>query len=234
MLLVGALGALLFNVYGLPYVLTNPYFQNHQFVKDFKQGKIFVTTTQQVHIQENTAIENAIERVKPLVATIQSASLGVRSGFVATSDGIIITLASAVPAGGNGKVFLQGEALPFTIVKIDQKNNLAAIKIEKNNLQTMAFASAEKIKPGQRVFLTAPTSVAQDIWVANEGMIRQITKDSVLGSLQEIKTTISEKLMVNGSPLFNTAGEVVGLNVIDAEGKVAAIPINKIQELLGF
>jgi len=34
--------------------------------------------------------------------------------------------------------------------------------------------------------------------------------------------------------LFNIKGELVGLNTVDSEGKISAIPVNKIREFIGF
>lgn len=226
-LFLGALGALIFNVFLLPYLLTNPSFENYQFVKDFKQGKIFVNKTEQVYIQESTSVENAIKRVKDSVVTIQSPTLALSSGLIATSDGSIVTLASVIGTSGNVKVFFQGEAVSFKVVTVDYKNNLALVKIDKNNLQTVGFANAGNLSLGQKVFLVAPTSVKQDNWFANEGMVRQINPEA-------IKTTMVEKSVAGGAPLFNSAGELVGLGFIDKEGNISAIPINKIKNLLGL
>ncbi len=219
---MGALGALVFNVSAMPYFLASTYFENFQFVKDFKQGKLVVNKTDQVYIQENTAIQDAVERVKKSVVTIQGKTMA--SGLIATSDGSIVTLASAIK--GNVKVFLAGELVDYKIIKIDSNSNLALLKISKNNLQTVGFASKDAVKLGQKVFLAVPTSPQQDNWFANEGIITEIDANV-------IKTSMKETAMAQGSPLFNVAGELVGLNFIDQEGKISAVPISNIQELLG-
>ncbi len=224
-LFLGALGALFFNVSVLPYFLASTYFENFQFIKDIKQGKIVVNKTNQVYIQENTAIEDAVLRVEKSIVTIEGNYM--TSGLIATSDGSIITLASAIPSNSNFNVFLQGEQVDFKVIKVDYENNLALLKIDKNNLQTVGFTDSDKIKLGQKVFLVAPTSTKQDNWFANEGIIREIDANS-------IKTDIVEKPSVTGGPLFNSAGELIGLNFVNSEGKISAIPINKIQKLLGL
>ncbi|OGZ64124.1 MAG: hypothetical protein A3A98_04055 [Candidatus Staskawiczbacteria bacterium RIFCSPLOWO2_01_FULL_40_39] len=225
--IVGVLGALVFVVFLLPYLLTDSSFENFQFVKDFKEGKIVVNQKESIYIQENFAIEEAIKRVDTSVVTIQSSAFGLRSGLIVTSDGLVVTLANAIPLNGNFKVFLEGESVAFTVVKVDSKNNLALLKIDKNNLQTVGFANIDKVRLGQKVFLLASMSTAQDNWIANEGIIRKMNENS-------IQTSITESKVVVGGPLFNASGELVGLNFIDAEGKISAIPINKIQSLLGL
>lgn len=226
-LVLGALGALIFNFFGLPYMVASVYFDKFQFVKDFKEGKIIVNPKENVYIQENTSIENAIERVEKSIVAIQSAKLGLKPGLVVTSDGLLVTLANAIPANGNFTVSLQGEQVNFTLVKIDAKNNLALLKLSKNNLQTVGFAHSDKIKLGQSVFLVSPTSKSGDSWLANEGIVREISENS-------IKTTISENSAASGAPLFNSAGELIGLSFISQDSRIYAVPIGKIQALLGL
>lgn len=222
---LGALGALIFVVFLLPYLLTNPYFENYQFVRDFKQGKIVVNQKESVYIQENMGIEEAIQRVKNSVVTIIGTT--VVSGLIVTSDGSIITLASVIPANGNFQIYIGGEKQLATVVKIDRGNNLALLKVGRNNMPTIGFANINDRALGRKVFLVAPTSIKGDNWVAGDGIIREVGEDI-------IKTTIFEKPIANGGPLFNVAGELVGLNFIDGEGRISAISINKIQNLLGL
>jgi S1-C subfamily serine protease len=224
--LLGAASSLLFSVWLFPFMLTSPYFANFKFVKDFKEGRIVVNTTQQVYIQQNVALQSSLERVKQSIVTIQSGNK-LSSGLVATSDGSVVTLAGSVPTSGTFSVFFQGQKATFSVITVDRPSNLALLKMDKNGLQTVGFAPADSVKLGQRVFLTAPTNTQQDNWFANEGIIREI--DSGL-----IKTSILEKSIANGSPLFNSSGELVGLAFVDAQGGISAIPVSSIQQVLGL
>ncbi|GAI52448.1 unnamed protein product, partial [marine sediment metagenome] len=49
-----------------------------------------------------------------------------------------------------------------------------------------------------------------------------------------IRTNIFEKNTLSGSALFNIKGELLGLNTIDSEGKVTAIPITTIRAFTNF
>ncbi|MDO8741173.1 MAG: S1C family serine protease [Candidatus Woesearchaeota archaeon] len=230
-LLLGALGALIFNMFVLPYLLTNTYFENFQFVKDFKSGKIIINSKEQIYIQENTALESAIERVLKSTVAIQVTTLAgssyIGSGLITTSDGLIVISANLIPAGSKFNIFINGEKVDFKIQKSDYKKNLILVKIDKNNLPTVGFADFNKIKLGQRVFLTSVSSIKTDDWLANEGIIRSFNENA-------IKTNISEKSVVLGSPLFNISGELLGLNYIDQDGRVSAIPVSIIKTFLGL
>ncbi len=229
-LVLGALGALIFDVFALPFLLSNSYFERFQFVKDFKQGKIILNPKEQVYIQENKALEDAVLMVeKSVVAIMGQTNSGsfIGSALITTSDGSIITLANLVPAGSNLSLFINGEKTNFKVVKRDYQNNLALIKIDKNNLATVGFADFNNIKLGQRVFLVLSDSTKSNSFAVNEGIIKIFDQNS-------IKTNISEKYNVSGSPLFNIAGELIGLNYIADDGKVSAIPVNKIKSFLGI
>ncbi len=230
-LLLGALGALFFNVFVLPYLLTNSYFERFQFVRDFKSGKIIINPKEQIYIQENIALESAIEKVTKSIVAIQVTTLTqnsyLGSGLITTSDGLVIILANLVPAGTKFNIFINGEKVDFKIQKADYKKGLVLIKVAQNNLPTVGFADFDKIKLGQRVFLTAVSSTKASDWLINEGIVRSFNTNT-------IKTNISEKSIVSGSPLFNISGELLGLNYIDQDGKISAIPVSVIKTFLGL
>ncbi len=205
-LILGALGAWLFEYFIFPFTISD--------------RNVVVNQTQQIYITENTALENAIKNVQKSIVAIQKNGVFAGSGLIATSDGSVITLASLIPAGSRTVVLLNGEPVNFKIEKRDLKDNLALIKIEKNNLATVGFADANKIMLGQRVFL-----IGSDF--ANEGIIRSFNNNIV-------KTNISEKFIASGTPLFNISGELVGLNFVDSDAKVSAISINTIKSFLGI
>ncbi|MEK7658457.1 MAG: serine protease [Patescibacteria group bacterium] len=229
-LILGALGALFFDVFALPYLLSNSYFERFQFVKDFKQGKIIINPKEQVYIQENTALESAVLKVEKSVVAIQSQTESgyfTASALIATSDGSVITLANLAPSASNSSLFINGEKTSFKVLKRDSKNNLVLLKIDKSNLETVGFADFNNIKLGQRVFLVSVDSTKAGSFSVNEGIIKTFDQNS-------IKTNMPEKYIASGSPLFNIYGELVGLNYIDQDGKVSAIPISKIKDFLGI
>jgi len=226
-LILGIIGAFLFQVFIFPWMLADPYFENFEFIKSFKEGKIVVNPTQQVYIQENTALKSAIERVGKSVAVFSKTGTAlVSSGLVATSDGSVVALMSSLPSG-QINVFLQGEQQAHQIARKDSKANLALIKIEKNNLSTVAFLGEEEIRLGERVFLLSANSTRQNDWTVNEGIIKAFDSNV-------IRTNISEKSAVNGSPLFDISGKLVGLCYIDSSGQVLAMPVSKIKTFLGL
>jgi len=215
-----------------PYFIERPFFYQYR----LEQSPVYVTERKEVTIQENVALKTAIEKVEKVVIGVRTKT-GVPSGsgkflegsgLIVTSDGLIVTLAELVPQGSTFSFFVDGELVHFQILKRDLKENLALIKIEESNLPTVSFADLEKMKLGERVFLVGvifDKGIPQKI--VNEGIVKSFAEDF-------IKTNIFEKYLLEGSPLFNIEGEVLGLNTIDLEGKVIAIPISKIKKFVGF
>lgn len=225
----GLISGLIFQVFVFPYLLANSYFSKFQFIKNFKEGKIIINTKEQVIVAEETALEKAIAQVEKSVVGIQAKTAEDNiygSGLIATSDGLVITLADLAPAGASISVFYEGEKIKPQILKRDYKNNLALLKIEKTNLKTCGFCNGEEATLGERVFLIGitPTTLEE---VVNEGIVKSFNEEV-------IKTNITETGSLRGSPLFNIEGNLVGLNIIDSLGKVSAIPIQIIKTFAGF
>lgn len=226
MVILGALGAMVFTVFVLPQLLVHPSLQQFQFIKDFKEGKIVVNEGKTVYIQETTAIEEAIERAQRSVVAIKT-SAGVASGLIVTSDGLVATAAAALPPQGNFQVFLFGEPVAFTVVKRDIASNVALLKIDKKDLPTVGFGDTGAMRLGQKVFLVAAASEINGSFFANAGTVRRLGESA-------IETTMAETRLALGSPLFTPAGELVGLNYLNGEGKVVAVPVKTLQNLIGL
>jgi len=229
-LILGAIGGLLFQVLVLPYLFTHPYFEKFQFIKILKEREIVVNPKEEITIVENVALENAIEKVKDSIVFIQSKSKTGKvlesSGLILTSDGLILTLSDLVPQNYEIKIFLgEKEFIPKVL---QRKNNLALLKIEEKNLKTVSFTEFEKIKLGQRVFLVGEILGNETRKkVVNEGLIKTFAENL-------IETNIFEAKNLQGSALFNIEGQLVGLNTIDKEGEVVAISIKAIRQFVGF
>lgn len=210
-----------------PYFIEKPLFYQYR----LEQTPIYVTERKEIYIQENSALKNAIEKAEKVVIGVKSKTKQGKvlegSGLILTSDGLVVTLADLVPQGSDFSFFVEGETVHFQILKRDLNNNLAIIKIEKTNLPTVGFSNFEKLKLGERVFLVGTTLSPKWSWVVNEGLVRSFDQNS-------IETNIFEKNTLAGSPLFDIEGNILGLNMIDKEGKVIAIPVTKIKTFTGF
>jgi S1-C subfamily serine protease len=216
---VGMVGGIFANQIFWPYFVERPLF--YQYRLDQTQANI--TEVKEIYIQENVALENAIEKVEKAVVRVKTETKTGKilegSGLILTTDGLIVTLAELVPQGSAFNFFVDGESVSFQVLKRDLENNLTLIRLEKAKLSTLGFADLEKLKLGKRVFLVGVTSSG---FAANEGIIRSFDKDS-------IETNIFEANTSAGSPLFDIEAGILGLNAIDKDGRVVAIPISVIR-----
>ncbi|MDI6603321.1 MAG: serine protease [Patescibacteria group bacterium] len=229
--IIGMVGGIFADQILWPYFIERPLFYQYR----LEQSPVYLTERKEIYIQENIALKNAIERVEKVVIGIRTKTKAGKilegSGLILTADGLMVTLAELVPVGSAFNFFIDGERIPFQILKRDLENNLALIKLEKNNLPTVGFANLEKLKLGERVFLVGATFInvtRQDLVtpdlqkVVNEGIVTSFDQNS-------IKTNIFEKNVLAGSPLFDIEGKLLGLNMIDKEGKIITIPISQIR-----
>ncbi len=224
----GIVGGIFANQILWPYFVERPLFYKYQLANI----PVSINETREITIQENTALQDAVERIEKSIVGIRTKTKTGKvitgSGLVVTSDGLIVTWSELVPKGGDFVFFVDGKTPNWQILKRDVENNLALVKIEKEDLVTVGFADFDKIKLGQRVFLSGMIFIKTDrLKMVNQGIIKFFTRDY-------IRTNIFEKNTLKGSALFNINGELLGLNTIDSEGKVTAIPITIIRDFIGL
>ncbi|MDP2967264.1 MAG: serine protease [bacterium] len=243
--IIGMVGGIFANQIFWPYFIERPLFYQY----GLEKSPTYITETKEIIIQENIALKDALEKVKKTVAGVRTQTKTGKvlegSGFIVTSDGLMVTLAELVPQGSDFAFFIDNESVSFQILKRDLKENLALIKISDSVLTTASFAKLEKLKMGERIFLIGVTfenEIPSKTQTAAKGEEEDLSSSPILvneGIIKTfdgnfIQTNILESSLFAGSPLFNIEGEVLGINTIDSKGRVIAIPISKIREFIGL
>jgi len=137
-------------------------------------------------------------------------SLG--SGFIISKDGFLLTNHHVVNNADEIIVRLQDRReLKATLVGSDERTDVALLKIDADNLPVVKFGSSAKLKVGEWVFaIGSPfgfdSSVTAGI-VSAKG--RSLPKENYVPFIQ---TDVAINPGNSGGPLFNLAGEVVGIN----------------------
>ena len=232
-LILGMVGAAIFQFFLVPYLISAPYFKNFEFIKALKR-EVVVNPVEKVIVREGEGLAKIVERVEESVIRVSPDKKIEGCGFVLTSDGLIITSLSLIPKN-QSFLFINNQKTEFRISDQDKKNNLALIKIEKDNLKTVSFAEPEKIKPGEEVFLIAskPSELGSQKIIVDEGIVKSLS-DNLL------ETNISEEESVGNCPLFNFDGQFVGLAKVknfrhlDLPAQVFIIPVSFIREFAGL
>ena len=230
---LGSMGGIWAQAFLLPYFASHAPFYNWEFVKEWNARTTIVREVREFVVNRDQALELTVAQAEKVVVAVRSTS-GIStiegSGFVATSDGFILTLASIVPRGYTIMIFTnqEEEALEAQVLKRDVQKDLALLKIEKNGLQTTSFAGEEDVKLGMSVLLLGKIFEGDElVTIANTGVIKALSE-------QRVRTNIFEKTVLKGSPLFDVEGRVLGLNTIDREGKVTAIPVSILRSFSGL
>jgi len=231
-LIIGGFGGILADQFLLPYLSTIPFFSKIEFIHQTGNGTTIINPTEKIIITENIAIEQAISKISPCLITVQSeqnkriTSQG--TGFIITSDGLIITAADLVPVKADKYlIFRNNYSAEAQVIKRDLEDNLALLKIEETNLPVVSLIDLEDLRLGQRIIL-----------IGSELIEDELNKFVNLGIIRSIDTTIlkvnliEEDELANGGPLINDKGEVIGLNLIDEKGLIKIIPVNKIKEFI--
>lgn len=233
-LLLGGLGGILADQFILPRLAGIPIFSNIEFIQQAGNGTVIINPTKEIIITENIAIEEAIDKITPRLVVVHSywndSLISQGTGFVVTSDGLIITANDLISTKANKYIiFRNNHSADAQIIKRDSDNNLALLKIEETNLPVAVFADLGELKLGQGIILVGIELIEGGLnRFVNLGIVRSI----VSGVLRVDLTEESE--LANGSPLINIKGEVIGLNLVNKSGLFRIIPSSQIKTFISL
>lgn len=165
---------------------------------------------------------------KPRERVIQ----GGGSGFIVDKEGIIVTNAHVV--GKADEILVQladRRELPAKLIGKDDRSDVAVLQIDAQNLPAVKIANVDDLKVGQWV-MAVGSPFGLD-YTATQGIIsslgRNLPNDNYTPFIQ---TDAAVNPGNSGGPLFNTKGEVIGINsqIYTSTGSYAgvsfAIPID--------
>lgn len=138
-------------------------------------------------------------------------SLG--SGFIISSDGYILTNRHVVANADSVKVHLSDHrSFAAKVVGSDKIYDIALLKIDASNLPTVQIGQSNDLKPGQWVVaIGSPFGLDHSV---SAGIVSYVGRS--LGNDQPAVPFIQTDVPINrgnsGGPLFNLAGQVVGIN----------------------
>jgi serine protease Do len=136
------------------------------------------------------------------------------SGFVVSADGYVVTAHHIVEDAYNDEVivrFADGRELPGQVVGMDRATDIGLVKVAAQGLQQARIGDPKRLRPGEWVVtIGAPfgldRSVAAGIVSATARAIPSETH------IRFIQSDVAMNPGHSGGPLFNLAGEVVGMN----------------------
>jgi serine protease Do len=142
----------------------------------------------------------------------QPPARGVGSGFIVSEDGYIMTNAHVV-RDASEVVVKMTDRREYTakVIGIDDRTDVAVIKIEAKNLPTVRIGDPASLKPGQWVVaIGSPFGMENSVTAGIvSATARTLPSDMYVPFIQ---TDVAVNPGNSGGPLFNLSGEVVGIN----------------------
>ncbi len=229
----------------------------------------------QIVVYEESVITNVVEETLPAVVTVgisKTTSTGdffeidpfnpfspfrripgrqrkleqnIGSGFIISSDGLIITNKHVVSDTNASYQILTYDKKKYPVEKIyrDPLNDLAILKINATGLKALKLGDSSNLKLGQLV-IAIGTPLGEFTNTVTQGIISGLGRGITAGSpfegyVEKLDNVIQTDAAINpgnsGGPLLNSKGEVIGVNTaIAQEGQNIgfAIPVNVVKNLL--
>lgn len=167
------------------------------------------------------------------------------SGFVATSDGYIITNKHVVADTEATYKILTNDNKKYDVEKIyrDSLNDLAILKVNTTGLKPLPLGDSSNLKLGQMA-IAIGTPLGEFTNTVTVGIISGLGRGITAGSpfegfVEKLDNVIQTDAAISpgnsGGPLLNSSGQVIGVNTAlaqDGQNIGFAIPVNVIKDLL--
>lgn len=251
-LLIGALGG----VSGTIVATHNPTVRNALGFNNNQSNMEVPGKTEKIIVEESSSVIDVAKKVSPAVVSISTkknitdffgqtvTQEGGGSGFIITSDGLIVTNKHVVSDQNTEyTVFTyDGKSYPAEVLARDSVSDFAVVKIKATGLHVVDLGDSDQLQVGQRV-VAIGNALGQFQNTVTSGVIsakeRQIDAGSAAGGGSEhLEGLLQTDAAINegnsGGPLINLKGEVVGINTAvaskgQAEGIGFALPINSVK-----
>lgn len=156
------------------------------------------------------------------------------TGFLVSKDGRVVTNYHVIAEGSSAVVKLPDGAFYDVdgVLVFDKHRDVAVIKAHGENFRTLTLGNSDRLQVGEEIVAIGnPLSLESTV---SNGIVSGIrTSEAKGGKFLQVTAPISPGS--SGGPLFNMAGEVVGITTMYLEGGENlnfAIPINDAKRLL--
>jgi serine protease Do len=221
-------------------------------------GSVGIPVHESIRLDESSAVIDASKKVSPAVVSITasqqvsdffgnvtSQEVSGGSGFIMTSDGLIVTNKHVVAdTTVTYKVILaDGRIFDATVKARDPLADFAVVQINAKDLPTVELGDSDSVQVGQSVIAVGnalgefQNSVTLGVISGKQRSISP--QDEGTGASEQLTGLFQTDAAINpgnsGGPLVNLAGQVVGINTAIASttggsiGLGFAIPINSLK-----
>lgn len=161
------------------------------------------------------------------------------SGFIVSADGYIVTNNHVLESAEKITVITDnGDVYTAKLIGTDVQNDLAVIKIEAQNLTYVIFGDSSTLQVGE-LAVAIGNPLGELSGSVTAGIISALDRQITLGNrtLNLLQTDAAINPGNSGGALFNSFGEVIGVNTAKTsetgiEGLGFAIPINDAKPII--
>lgn len=171
-------------------------------------------------------------------------TIGGGSGFIITSDGMIVTNKHVVEDDSASYTVITTDGKEFSakVLAKDPLNDIAVVKIEGNGFSVLELGNSNSIRIGQTA-IAIGNSLGEFTNTVSKGIIsglkRNVTAGGGFGEAETLRNIIQTDAAINpgnsGGPLLDLSGKVIGVNVAIVQGAQNigfAIPSNQISKVV--
>jgi len=156
------------------------------------------------------------------------------TGFLVSADGAVLTNYHVIANGNTAVVKLSDGRMLIVdgVLAADRVRDLAVIKIHGKNFRTLILGNSDRVEVGEEV-VAIGHPLGLELTVSNGILSAVPTIEKEGGKFLQVTAPISHGS--SGGPLFNMAGEVIGITSgINENGENLnfAIPVNDAKRLL--
>ena len=200
-----------------------------------------------------------VERVAPAVVTVNNLQqgggvfgenedplrAGTGTGFIVDAEGYIVTNEHVVRNGDQFQViFSDGTERDANLVGADRLSDLAVVKVDGDVPATVSLGDSDALNVGQPV-LAIGSPLGEFTNTVTQGIVSALNRTSPFFQSSETFYTnlIQHDAAINpgnsGGPLFNAAGEVIGVNTLGipetqggpVQGLFFAVPASTVTDI---
>lgn len=172
--------------------------------------------------------------------THQRVEKGAGSGVIFDENGYIVTNYHVIKDNDQLIVTLpDGKQVQAKLVGVDERTDLAVIKVDVKNLKAAVFGDSEKVRVGELAVAIGNPLGEQFASTVTAGVISALNRNVDVDEqrFQLLQTDAAISPGNSGGALVNSKGEVIGINSVkivdvDVEGLNFAIPSNIVKPIV--
>ena len=179
---------------------------------------------------KSLSLQEIYKKAIPSVVSVEG-SLHTGTGIIISEDGYIVTNYHVVEGNTRVEICLQDQTrYNARLVGGDEKSDLAVLKIEANGLTAAEFGDSSALEVGDLAVAIGNPLGTELQGTMTDGIISAINRDVEVDGryMTLLQTNAALNAGNSGGPLLNSAGQVVGINILKMSSRYSSV------EGLGF